>query len=91
MNLNINQSKDKQKFSAYNLYYFLPIILNIGFGCSKEPSHLDGSFEYPQHIFWLRNKKIVFCYAFFTKGLYIGLLLIIFCTGITVNLKIKSK
>ena len=28
------------------------------FGCSKEPSHGDGSFEYPQHMFWLRNKKI---------------------------------
>ena len=27
------------------------------FGCSKQPSQLDGSFEYPQHIFWLRNKK----------------------------------
>ena len=27
------------------------------FGCSKEPSHGDGSFEYPQHMFWLRNKK----------------------------------
>ena len=27
------------------------------FGCSKEPSHQDGSFEYPQHMFWLRNKK----------------------------------
>ena len=26
-------------------------------GCSKEPSHQDGSFEYPQHMFWLRNKK----------------------------------
>ena len=25
------------------------------FGCSKEPSHRDGSFEYPQHMFWLRN------------------------------------
>ena len=21
------------------------------FGCSKEPSHRDGSFEYPQHMF----------------------------------------
>ena len=30
------------------------------FGCSKEPSHRDGSFEYPQHMFWLRNKKIIF-------------------------------
>ena len=27
------------------------------FGCSKEPSHRGGSFEYPQHMFWLRNKK----------------------------------
>ena len=27
------------------------------FGGSKEPSHRDGSFEYPQHMFWLRNKK----------------------------------
>ena len=36
---------------------FLPIIFNIYFGCSKEPSHWDGSFEYPQHMFWLRNKK----------------------------------
>ena len=27
------------------------------FGCSKEPSHQEGSFENPQHMFWLRNKK----------------------------------
>ena len=27
------------------------------FGCSKEPSHSDGSFEYPQHMFWMRNKE----------------------------------
>ena len=26
-------------------------------GCSKEPSHRDGSLEYPQHMFWLGNKK----------------------------------
>ena len=25
--------------------------------CSKEPSHRDGSYECPQHMFWLRNKK----------------------------------
>ena len=36
---------------------FLPINLNICFGCSKEPSHRDVSFEYPQHMFWLGNKK----------------------------------
>ena len=23
----------------------------------KKTSHRDGSFEYPQHMFWLRNKK----------------------------------
>ena len=27
------------------------------FWCSKETSHRDGSFEYPQYMFWLRNKK----------------------------------
>ena len=27
------------------------------FGCSKEPSHLDVSFKYPQHMFWFRNKN----------------------------------
>ena len=26
-------------------------------GCSKEPSHLDGSFEHTQHIFWMRKKE----------------------------------
>ena len=39
---------------------FLPINFNICFGCSKEPSQQDVSFEYPQHTFWLRNKKIEF-------------------------------
>ena len=37
---------------------FSYIYLNICLGCSKEPSHRDGSFEYPQHMFWLRTKKI---------------------------------
>ena len=35
----------------------LSISLNMCLGCSKEPSHWKGSFEYPQHMFWLRNKK----------------------------------
>ena len=39
---------------------FLSISLNMFFGCSKEPSHWDCSFEIPQHMFWLRNKKINF-------------------------------
>ena len=36
----------------------MSVDLNICFGCLKEPSHWDGSFEYPQHMFCLRNKKI---------------------------------
>ena len=27
------------------------------FGFSKAPSQSNGSFEFPQHMFWLRNKK----------------------------------
>ena len=38
----------------------LPISFNICFGYTKEPSHGDGAFEYPQHMFWLRNKEINF-------------------------------
>ena len=41
------------------------------FGCSKDPSHRDGSFEYPQHMFWLRNKKIIFWYRLLSGGLLI--------------------
>ena len=37
---------------------FFPTAFSICFGCSKEPSHRDGSFEYHQIMFWLRNKKI---------------------------------
>ena len=33
---------------------------NICFGYSKEMSHGDGSFEYPKHMFWLRNEKKYF-------------------------------
>ena len=39
------------------------------FGCSKEPSHRDGSFEYPQHMFWLGNKKMIFSYALLSGSL----------------------
>ena len=31
--------------------------------CSKEPSHRDGSFEYPQQMFGLRSKKLIFSYT----------------------------
>ena len=35
---------------------FLSISLNMCFGCSKEPSHGDSSFEYPKLV-WLRYKE----------------------------------
>ena len=44
-----------RKHLSIKLYFlFLPINLNLCFWCSKEPSHCDGSFEYPQHIVWLK-------------------------------------
>ena len=41
-------------------YAALSISLNIRLGHSQELSQWDGSFEYPQHTFWLRSKKINF-------------------------------
>ena len=38
------------------------------FGCSKNLSHVDGSFEYQQHMFWLRNKKNVFKYTLLSEA-----------------------
>ena len=49
--------------------YLLSISFNICFVCSKELSHLDGSFEYPQHMFWLRNQKIIFITHSYLKPL----------------------
>ena len=43
-----------------NLNTFLPFSFNIWFGCSKEVYLWDSSFEYPLHMFWLRNKKNIF-------------------------------
>ena len=61
VNVRGNTGLDKQnKNQRKNVSICVPVSFNICFGCSKEPSHLDGSFEYPQHMFWLRNKKITF-------------------------------
>ena len=50
---------DKQtKNESKKVNIFLFISFNIYFGYSKEPSYQEGSFEYPKHMFWLRNKKI---------------------------------
>ena len=49
---------DNNFFQRKIVNIFLPICFNMCFGFSKEPSHWDGSFEYPQHMFWKINKKI---------------------------------
>ena len=40
--------------------FILSTICKMCFGCSKEPSQWDGSFEYPIHMLWLKNNKINF-------------------------------
>ena len=42
---------------------FLSISFNRTFGCSKEPSHRDDSFEFSQHMFWLKNNENDFKYT----------------------------
>ena len=45
---------------------------NICCGYSKEPSHRDGSFEHPKHMFELMDKKIItiLCKLFFLNWPY---------------------
>ena len=52
------QIKKKYWYKIVNI--FLSISLNICFGYSKELSHRDDFLQYPQHMFWSRNKKINF-------------------------------
>ena len=61
--------ENKKTFEQKNVNIFLSINCNIYFGCSKEPSHWDGSFEYPKHMSWLRNKKLIFNFALLSRGL----------------------
>ena len=39
------------------MYILLSIEFYICYGCPKEPSHLDGSFDSPQHLIGLKNDK----------------------------------
>ena len=39
--------------------FFLFLKQNICCGYSKEPSHWDGSFEHPKHMYKLMDKKII--------------------------------
>ena len=56
----VNTSGRVQFSSSAIAIIFLSISLNMCFVCSKEPSHRDGSFEYPQNMFWMRNKDNIF-------------------------------
>ena len=51
---------ENQIFQCKIVNIFLQIIFSICLECSNKPSHRGGSFVYQQHIFWLRNKKIIF-------------------------------
>ena len=42
---------------SVKLNYILTHQFKHVFGYSKEPSHLDASFEYPKGMFWMRNKR----------------------------------
>ena len=55
--------------------FFLPINLNVCFGCSKEPSRADSSVEYPQHMFWIGNKEnlVVFQYTLLSRGIWLNI------------------
>ena len=60
---------DKEILIGKIVIIFLPINLNMCCRCSKEPSHRDGSFEYPQHMFWMSNKENSFQYTLLIGGL----------------------
>ena len=55
--MSMSMSMISKIFQRKIVNIFLPIIFSICFGCSKEPSHGDGSFEYPQHMFCLINSN----------------------------------
>ena len=62
---------DKQNFSALDCKYFL----------THQLSHRDGSFEYPQHMFLLRNMKNNFSLRTLTKVLNISVKPILYIHG----------
>ena len=47
----------KQIILVLNCDFFLIHQFKHVFWLLKEPSRRDSSFEYPHHMFWLRNKK----------------------------------
>ena len=68
-----------KKVDCKIIYIFLTISLNSCFGCSKETSHWDGPFEYPQHMFGLGNKKIILIMFSYPKACTSALNFVIAC------------
>ena len=46
-----------EKFQLKNVDIFLMFTQNIDFGHTLEPSRRGGYNEYPQSMFWTKNKK----------------------------------
>ena len=51
------------------VHVFLYIELNIFLGAQRNPLIKEDSFQYPQHVFWLR-KKSTLNYPLLLKGLF---------------------
>ena len=45
------QVQIRKKIERKIVIIFFSISFNMCFGCPKDPSHRDGYFEYPQHMF----------------------------------------
>ena len=61
---------DKQFFLRKTVNIFLPIILTYVLDAQKNRLIETVLLSHPQHMFWLRNKKINFCYILLTKALF---------------------
>ena len=59
----VKEKTNQDKIAIIILY----ICLNMCFGCTKEPSYRDGSFECSQQRFWLEIRKIMFSYALLSE------------------------
>ena len=59
----------KHHFFSNKSIFSYSSVLTYVLDAQKEPSHRDGSFEYPQHMYWFRNKKTIFYHPPITTGL----------------------
>ena len=60
MNMHPMGKDIEEKNEHKSMNNFLSISYNKCFCCSKELSHRNGSFEYTQHMFLSKNKKVNF-------------------------------